>query len=476
MFTQTISILLYSIVTFLVLMKITTIWYRKAKGLNDAGLVLKDNGLIIALNLAGSYVSAITVLGIPGFSNQYGLSWIWTVLIQSSVGYTPLLLLGGRLVELAKKCNAQHIIDVIKYKYKSDLIVLFSSIIIVLFVFSMLVAQMIGIRALMSVVDGNSGNTGLLWFAILIIIYFLLVGFRSVDIFYTFEGAIVIVLSFLLVFILIHAGGGLEHIKQQIWNMDPHYFSPTGAHSQLTMMYIASYWLCIGFGMIGVPYISFRPVLYSGHLKAALIGCTIIMTIILFNMNFAGFLSIPLIKGVTDSDKVIPLVIVQYISPSIGWLFLTIIVLSSISTINLQLGLIKIALTIILKKTYKLNDNKLQIPSKIITVVVVSLMFIFAVNATGSLVQISLYAIGGLASSFMWLIIFMPFNFRFVNKSAAFFSMIIGLIFYVLMYNLHLNWREVFYPVTLPVIFTLFVYVFVGYCHYFTVKFFSMLK
>lgn len=418
------------------------------------------------------YSSALTMLGISGLSHKLGFSGMWTVLIIASSGYVPILFLGKRFVNIANFYKAESLLDLLQLRYNSTIFAIISGMIIFLLTFLLIVTQLVGVKYILDIAVGGS-NLSFVFYIFLICILFLAIGVGKINFFSAVLGILVILISCFLIVLIIHTEGGLEVIKNKIENLNPQYFSPLGPKAyQISYMYIFSYWIYLGFGVLGTPSKSFGVIKYASCSKLALLSGTIIIFIMTFNMSFIGLLSIPLLGNVTNGDEVFPLIIKKYTLPVVSYTFFSIILFTFIGVIKLQLaGLLKVFQYIFIKKI-NYGINKLEVIDRITVVIVIVIASYFATMYKLNLFSISIFAVGGFASAFTWVILFAPSKYIFVNKGAAITSVLFGIILYCLLYNSETNWRSIIYPASLPVIINFFVYIVFGYIYYFFTRVF----
>ncbi|MBW9235343.1 hypothetical protein JQK62_24705, partial [Leptospira santarosai] len=91
-----------------------------------------------------------------------------------------LLILGKKFAILARRYNAVTLIDFLKMRYKSPIVVLLSAASMIIFLFSSMTAQWVGGGRLIESLTGLNYNTALFIFAISVLVYVTIGGFRAV--------------------------------------------------------------------------------------------------------------------------------------------------------------------------------------------------------------------------------------------------------------------------------------------------------
>src|SRR5690625_1152571 len=101
-------------------------------------------GFILAMTMTATYGSASSFLGGPGEAYNQGLGWVLLAMSQVATGYFVLMILGKKFAIVTRKYKAVTMVDFLKERYQSKWVVLFSSISIIIFLFSAMAAQWIG--------------------------------------------------------------------------------------------------------------------------------------------------------------------------------------------------------------------------------------------------------------------------------------------------------------------------------------------
>lgn len=102
---------------------------------------------------------------------------------------------------------------------------------------------------------------------------------------------------------------------------------------------MASFWVLVCFGVIGLPHTAVRCISYkdSKAVHKGIILGTIVMAILMFGMHFAGALGRAILPDLTIPDQVIPTLMVQVLPPFAAGIFLAAPMAAIMSTINAQL-------------------------------------------------------------------------------------------------------------------------------------------
>ncbi|MEY0159729.1 sodium/pantothenate symporter, partial [Providencia manganoxydans] len=210
-------------------------------------------GFVLAMTITATYVSASSFIGGPGAAYKYGIGWVLLSMIQLPAIWLSLGVLGKKFAILARRYNAVTLNDMLYARYQSRFLVWFASLsLLVAFVGAMTV-QFIGGARLLEPAAGIPYEFGLLIFGISIALYTAIGGFRASVLNDALQGLVMLLGTFILLFAIIYKAGGLDIAIQKLNAIDPALTSPHGADGILTGPFMASFWVLVCFGVIGLP-------------------------------------------------------------------------------------------------------------------------------------------------------------------------------------------------------------------------------
>ena len=401
-------------------------------------------GLVLAMTLVATYTSASSFLGGPGLSASWGLTQSWVAAVQIGTAFLTLGVLGKKLAIVSRKIGAVTITDYLRARYQSPIVVVLCSICLVVFFITQMVAQFIGGATLMQTVTGLPYWAGLLLFAGIVVVYTAVGGFKAVVATDTVQGIIMTIGTFLLLFFVIKAGGGMGNIVSFLDANNPGWdLFGKGVYGAETASlqpgYLISFWVLVGVGVLGLPQTAVRSMGFKDtqSMHRAMMYGTIVVGILMIGMHFAGALTLPLLPegGLGSTDAVIPYVVLHYMPAWAAGLFLAAPLAAVMSTVSSLLILasatiIKEVLVNYIWKKPELDqaetghsdrtldaENKdeakaltdqnahAQILPKIsfgLTLVLGMIAFIIALSPPDIIVWINLFAMGGLEATFFW--------------------------------------------------------------------------
>lgn len=419
-------------------------------------------GFILAMTMMATYGSASSFIGGPGVAYNTGLGWVLLAMAQLPAGYFVLMVLGKKFAIVARRIEAITLIDFLKKRYDSHTIVILSAISIIIFLFASMTAQWVGGARLIESLTGLSYTNALLIFAVAVLAYVIIGGFRAVALTDALQGSIMIVGTVILLIATVIAGGGVDTIMQGLVAENPNLVTPFGAEQNLTPLYVSTFWILIGLGVIGLPQIAVRAMSYkdskSLH-KAILIG-TIGIGTIMFGMHLIGVFTRPVMPGIEVGDKVMPLLTLEVLPPVLAGIVLAAPMAAIMSTVNALLILVS---STVVKDIYlnyinpKASDAQIKNRSFWVTSIIGIAVVIFAVKPPELLIMLNLFAFGGLESAFLWSVVF-GLYWKKANKYGAISSMIVGLSLYIVIYRFAENIYGM-HSVTIPIFASLITFV-----------------
>ncbi|QWQ38181.1 sodium/pantothenate symporter [Gemella sp. zg-570] len=398
----------------------------------------KVSGVILAITLMSTYGSASTFLSGPGVAYKLGLGWVLLAVIQVTAGYFVLLVLARRFQKIAKKINAITITDYLKYRYNSNLLAYIATFAMIIFILAAMSGQWIGGAKLISALFGVEYKFAIIIVSVIILFCVVFGGLKNILITDMIQGLIMIFATIILFISVLRYGGGIENIMNNLYAQNPNLLTPYGSNGSLTAMYVTSFWVLVGIGLVGIPHIAINSMLYKNEksLKQSIIMGTIVIFIVMFGVHFIGVITRGLFSDITDYDSLIPIVSIKILP----W-YLTAIVLSSpmaaiITTVNAQFLLISSNLTkdIILNIRGikdKISGKNIPILVYSVNIIILILAVILSINPPAIIVEINLFAFGGLEATFLWPIV-LGLYWKKAEKFGALSSIFLGLSSYII--------------------------------------------
>ena len=403
------------------------------------------NGLILAMTTMATYTSVSSFVSGPGAGGMtYGYTQVWVAATQVPVTFMVLGVLGNKLAIVSRRTGAVTVAGYLRARYKSDLLVVVTSLLMVVFFIVQMIGQFKGGATLVSVITGMDYKIGLLIFAIVVVIYTAFGGFTAVVITDTIQGLIMCLGTAILLISAFTAGGGLANINANLAAKLPDVWDNlTGIFGPGTLL---SYWILVGFGTIGLPQTAVRAMGFKNtkSLHSAMWIGAVTCAFVIVGMHLAGVWCGALIDTSTlpNSDYFIPTVVLQIMPVGIAGLFLAAPLAAVMSTVSSLLILASAAIIKDIYRTYYVKDNaerqakyeknlsKFTIGGTLVVGIVTVLL---ALNPPDIIWVLNLFAMGGLECAFFWPLVGGLF-FKKGTKQGAVAASIGGAAFYIFAY------------------------------------------
>ncbi|MCG3419230.1 sodium/pantothenate symporter [Oceanobacillus jordanicus] len=419
-------------------------------------------GFVLAMTMTATYGSASSFIGGPGTAYNQGLGWVLLAMSQVATGYFVLMVLGKKFAIVTRRYNALTMVDFLKERYRSKWVVILSAVSIIVFLFSAMAAQWIGGARLIESLIGIEYTTALFIFAVSVLIYVTVGGFRAVALTDAIQGSVMFVGTLILLVAVIIAGGGIPAIIADLTAENPNLITPFGAEGTLTPTYVSSFWILVGVGVVALPQIAIRAMSYksSQSMHRAIIIGTIVVGVIMLNMHLIGVFARPILPGIEVGDRVMPLIALEVMPNWLAGIVLAAPMAAIMSTVDSLLLLVS---STIVKDVYlnyvepKASDMRVKRLSIAVTALLGAVVFIMALNPPDLIIWLNLFAFGGLEAAFIWPIV-LGLYWEKGNKYGALSSMIAGVGLYIL--------SDSFFPqpfglhsVVMPIVVSFFVYI-----------------
>lgn len=420
-------------------------------------------GFVLAMTMVATYGSASSFIGGPGIAYNTGLAWVLLSMSQLVTGYFTLAVLGKKFAIIARKINAVTLNDFLKERYSSKWVVILSSISIVIFLFSSMAAQWVGGGRLLESFMGVSYPTALFIFSVSVLVFVVIGGFRAVALTDTIQGMVMFIGTLIILVGTIIAGGGVSNIMKDLAAENPDLISPFGADHSLTPLYISSFWILVGVGVVGLPQISVRAMSYknSKAMHMAMIIGTVVVGFIMLGMHLTGVFARAVMPGIKVGDTVMPLITMKVLPSWLAGIVLAAPIAAVMSTVNALLLLVSSALVKDVYINYMdkhASEAKVRNMSLGVTAVIGILVFFASIHPPDFLIWLNLFSFGGLEAAFIWPIV-LGLYWKKGNAYGAVSSMVVGVISYIYLDRFSPNLLGM-HTVVVPIVLSFAAYIF----------------
>lgn len=361
-------------------------------------------GFVLAMTTAATYSSVSTFVGGPGVAWVIGYGWLYMAIVQVVVIFLVLGVFGKKIALIAREIDAVTVIDVLRARYHSDFL-----------------ANM----------------------AAIVVIYTTIGGFKGVAVTDACCAIAMIVGLCILMGGMMHAGGGFNKIMSYISTQHPDMLEPLSRGKMPISLYI-SQWLLVGICTLSLPQSVVRGISYKD--TKALHNAMIIGTVVIGAMTLVatwigviskGVLTAPITAYGNSVDNIMPVAIVQSLTPFWAGVIIIGPIAATISTVSSLLlssssSIVKdVYMNIKGKREEQLSNNQIRLYSLGATVILGLFVYAIAIKPPSVIWQINMFAFGGLETAFFWVLIFGLFWPK-ANKYGAIAAMGGGVIIYCL--------------------------------------------
>lgn len=395
-------------------------------------------GFILAMTLVATYLSAGSFIGGPGTAYTHGLAWVFLAMAQMPTGYYTLMVLGKKFAIVSRKINANSITDFLRSRYECNVVVIIASLSIIFFLIAAMAAQWIGAARLLQGSTGLNYTVALAFFGLTVTVHTAIAGFKGVVLNDALQGVVMTLATVALFIVVVVAGGGIANTIQEMRAIDPGMITPFGVQDGfMTRPWVTSYWVLVGFAIIGLPSVAQRAMNYkdSKSLASGIKYGTLVSITLLLGMHLVGAFGSTLAPGIVSGDLVIPTLAVELFPNVLAGIILAGPLASIISTVDSQLLVVIGAIVNDLYVNYfkpELKDNAktLSILTKVTAFVVGIVIFLIALEPPELMVWLNLFATAGQLSTFLWPTI-LGLYWKKANKEGAIASMAVGIGSYI---------------------------------------------
>lgn len=431
-----IPIIIYLLLMLGIAYKVNQIKHSKNINFTEEYFIGSRNmgGFVLAMTIIASYVGASSFIGGPGIAYKLGLGWVLLACIQVPTAFFTLGIIGKKLAIISRRISGVTIIDLLRARYKSDIVVILSSITMLIFFIGTIVAQFVGGARLFETVTGHSYVVGLIIFSGVVTAYTSFGGFRAVAITDAIQGVIMLLATGVLFYVILQKGNGMENIMLTIAKTHPEMLTPS-SNGNIAKPFILSFWVLVGIGLLGYPSTAVRCMGFkdSKSLHRAMIIGTSVVGLLMLGMHLVGVMGMAVEPNVEVGDKIIPILALKNLHPILAGIFIGGPLAAIMSTVDSLLIMTSATIVKDLYLHYINKDASVERIKKLSFMTSLGfgiIVFLLSLNPPNLLVWINLFAFAGLEATFFCPIVFGLF-WKKANATGAIASMLFGFITFI---------------------------------------------
>ena len=428
-------ILIYLVAMLFIAYRVTSIKNSSKSFTNEYYLGSRSmGGFVLAMTIVATYVGASSFIGGPGIAYNLGLGWVLLACIQVPTAFFTLGVLGKKLSIISRKLNAITIFDVLKARYNNSFLNVLSSIMLIVFFISAIVAQFIGGARLFEAVTGLSYVTGLIIFSSVVIIYTTFGGFRAVTLTDAIQAVVMFAATIVLFVVILKNGNGMENIMMKIKDIDPNLLRPNSG-GNIAKPFIMSFWILVGIGVLGLPATTIRCMAFKNTkaMHNAMIIGTSLVGILVLGMHLVGVMGRAVIPNLQEVDKIIPILALKNLYPILAGVFIGGPLAAVMSSVD---SLLIVSSSTLIKDLYvtyldkNASENKIKKISIWTSFLIGVLVFILSIKPISLIAWVNLFAFGGQEIIFFCPLI-LGLYWKRANATGAIISIFSGIITYL---------------------------------------------
>jgi SSS family solute:Na+ symporter len=382
---------------------------------------------VTALSFVAAYFSSVVIVGGGGFGYMFGMTTLWIGAINVLLGCTVCwIVLGPRIRKFTQRLNTMTIPGFFQERYQSRFALIFSALVIVIFMVFYNVSILKGMGHIFEVLMNIPYAYAVILAGIIILFYVSVGGYLAV-VWTSFVQAWVMGFGLILLTIFsIKAVNGLTSANYALQAIDPGLINTPGIWGWSGLI---SYALIVSFGVWGMPQLVVR--FYSiKNLRVLKIG-TVVATIgtcmaLLPYLN--GAIARVLLPGLGSPDLAIPTLAKTVLPPIGSAIVLAAVVAAGMSTFASVLIILSSSLIQdIVKKGLKkeLDQKRVLRYSKFASAMIGVISLFIALKPPGLVLTLTAFAWAVIASTTLWPVLFGIYWKR-TSKQGCAFSMIGG--------------------------------------------------
>ncbi|MDR2803495.1 MAG: sodium/pantothenate symporter [Treponema sp.] len=368
-------------------------------------------GFVFAMTFVATYSSVSSFSGGPGLAWEHGFGWVYYSIIQIVSVMMVMGIVGKKIAIIGRVTGAVTVIDIIRARYSHEALANISAVVVIVFFTAMMAAQYSGGATLFAAAANVDYKAGLVIFALVVVVYTSVGGFRGVALTDTICAVMMLLGMGVIAFAIIHSGGGLKAIMEKV-SADPARLE-IQSNGRLTVPFLLSQWLLCGVCTLGLPQSLVRNLSYrdSRSLHRALVYGTVVIGIMMAGMHLLGVLSSGVITELPPgktTDSIMPMLIVQKLPPLLAGFAIIGTLAATMSTVSSLLITVSSSIIKDLWQRHRQNrsipvsERQLRGLSMLVTFVIGLISMLIAIKPPSVIVWINLFAFGGLQSAFFW--------------------------------------------------------------------------
>lgn len=382
---------------------------RRTKSVEDFYIGGRKIGpWVTALSFVAAYFSSVVIVGGGGFGYLFGMATLWIGAINVLIGCTVCwIVLGPRIRKFTKRLNTMTIPGFIGERYGSRFALIFSALVIIIFMVFYNVSILKGMGHIFEVLMDIPYVYGILLAGVIILFYVSIGGYLAV-VWTSFLQAWVMGIGLIVLTVFsVRAIGGVSAANQSLLAIDPGLVYTPGIWGWPGLI---SFALIVSFGVWGMPQLVVR--FYSlKNLRVLKIGTVVatIGTCMALLPYFNGAIARVLLPGLENPDLAIPTLAKTVLSPFGSAIVLAAVIAAGMSTFASVLIILSGSMIQdIIKSGFRkeIGRGKSLFYGKISSIVIGIVSLVIAFRPPALVLTLTAFAWAVIASTTLWPLLF----------------------------------------------------------------------
>lgn len=383
---------------------------------------------LTAFTYGTAYFSAVLIIGFAGkLGWGFGMASLWVALGNTLIGtFLVWKLLAKRVMQATQELNVQTMPEYLEARYKSHFLKIYSAVCIFVFLIPYSASVYMGLSYLFEINLNVPYYWVLAGMAALTAIYLIMGGYKAVTIVDIFQGTIMIAGILIMISIFTGKAGGFSNVVESLNAIDPKLTSMWGLPP---WYFIVSLVILTSVAPLAMPQLiqKFYGIRDEKAVKTGTIVATAFAAIITFGAYYSGALTRVFISegrhpdlfegGKVAVDKLMPVMIRDFVPDILGVIILLLVFAASMSTLA---ALVLVSSSAIIKDLYKgyigkhATEESLVLPMRIACAAAIAFSVLVAYFQPSIIVTLLSISWGAVASVFL-----APFLFGLLWKKAT---------------------------------------------------------
>lgn len=360
--------------------------------------------VVLVFTLLASGASAGTFIGAPGLVYDEGYGWLLAIMGQGPVAFVVLGLLGKRFAIISRKLGSVTVVDFLRQRYESPVVVGLASFGIILFLTVYMVAQFTGGGRVIQAITGVPYTWVVVIVAGVLTLYTALGGFLADAVSDTIQGLVMLLGGVVLWVVILTAVGGMTSVTEEVRAEEPELLLLPGA-GDFSAWSLFSYFVIFGLMATVLPHLTVRGMSYrdSAAMHRAMYMGPIIMALFTLGFSTVGIVARVMLPNLETGDLAVPTLMLELLPGPLAGALLAAPLAAIMSTVDSMLLIVSSTIVRDVYVAYvrpKTSDSRATVLGSAVSALLGLVVLLLALNPPQYLEYLVIFSIGGLGAMF----------------------------------------------------------------------------